>query len=99
MGIQDKGAFGGFRNKTGALVGHIVNGQNVITSLTFKIVKTCYTKAVGPTQEIRTRNQSFKLDVSVDRQRLSGTRKETVGHEQGGAVQLAECGDRRFAEL
>ncbi|WP_432712563.1 DUF6266 family protein [Pedobacter sp.] len=33
MGIQDKGAFGGFRNKTGPLVGHIVNGQNVITSI------------------------------------------------------------------
>ncbi|MET3112964.1 hypothetical protein AAKU52_000683 [Pedobacter sp. CG_S7] len=33
MGIQDKGAFGGFRNKTGPLVGRIVAGQNVITAI------------------------------------------------------------------
>ena len=39
MGIQDKGAFGGFRNKTGPLVGHILNGQNVITSMPAKSSK------------------------------------------------------------
>ena len=39
MGIQDKGAFGGFRNKTGALVGRIVNGQNVISAVPAKSSK------------------------------------------------------------
>lgn len=39
MGIQPKGAFGGFRNKTGPLVGHLVNGQNVITSVPNKSSK------------------------------------------------------------
>lgn len=33
MGIQHLGAFGGFRNKTGALVGHRTKGQNVITAI------------------------------------------------------------------
>ena len=33
MGIQHWGAFGGFQKKTGALVGHWVNGQNVITAV------------------------------------------------------------------
>lgn len=33
MGIQHLGAFGGFRNKTGALVGHRTGGQNVITAI------------------------------------------------------------------
>lgn len=33
MGIQKWGAFGGFQNKTGPLVGHWVNGQNVITAI------------------------------------------------------------------
>lgn len=33
MGIQHWGAFGGFQNKTGALVGHWTNGQNVITAI------------------------------------------------------------------
>lgn len=33
MGIQIWGAFGGFQKKTGALVGHYVNGQNVITAI------------------------------------------------------------------
>lgn len=31
MGIQKWGAFGGFQKKTGPLVGHWLNGQNVIT--------------------------------------------------------------------
>jgi len=44
MGIQDKGAFGGFRNKTGPLVGHIVNGQNVITSVPAKSSKPATAK-------------------------------------------------------
>jgi len=39
MGIQDKGAFGGFRNKTGPLVGRIVAGQNVITAVPRKSTK------------------------------------------------------------
>lgn len=33
MGIQHWGAFGGFQKKTGALVGHWTNGQNVITAI------------------------------------------------------------------
>ncbi|RZK65480.1 MAG: hypothetical protein EOO92_26300 [Pedobacter sp.] len=33
MGIQKWGAFGGFQKKTGPLVGHWLNGQNVITPL------------------------------------------------------------------
>lgn len=33
MGIQHWGAFGGFVKKTGALVGHYLNGQNVITAV------------------------------------------------------------------
>ncbi|SMC88897.1 DUF6266 family protein [Pedobacter africanus] len=33
MGIQHLGAFGGFVNKTGALVGHRTGGQNVITAI------------------------------------------------------------------
>lgn len=33
MGIQVWGAFGGFQRKTGALVGHWTNGQNVITAV------------------------------------------------------------------
>jgi hypothetical protein len=33
MGIQHWGAFGGFQNQTGALVGHWTNGQNVITAI------------------------------------------------------------------
>ncbi|WP_316814278.1 DUF6266 family protein [Pedobacter heparinus] len=33
MGIQHWGAFGGFQRKTGALVGHWTNGQNVITAI------------------------------------------------------------------
>jgi hypothetical protein len=33
MVIQHWGAFGGFQNKTGALVGHYTNGQNVITAI------------------------------------------------------------------
>lgn len=33
MGIQLWGAFGGFRKKTGALIGKWLNGQNVITPL------------------------------------------------------------------
>lgn len=33
MGIQHWGAFGGFQNQTGPLVGHWVNGQNVITAI------------------------------------------------------------------
>ncbi|MBB5440109.1 hypothetical protein HDC92_003807, partial [Pedobacter sp. AK017] len=33
MGIQIWGAFGGFQKKTGALVGHWTNGQNVITAI------------------------------------------------------------------
>lgn len=33
MGIQHWGAFGGFQKKTGPLVGHWTNGQNVITAL------------------------------------------------------------------
>ena len=33
MGIQDSGSFGGFRGKTGPLVGRRVKGKNVITGL------------------------------------------------------------------
>lgn len=33
MGIQHWGAFGGFQNKTGPLVGHWTNGKNVITAI------------------------------------------------------------------
>jgi len=33
MGIQDNGAFGGFRGKTGPLVGRRVKGRNVISAL------------------------------------------------------------------
>lgn len=33
MGIQHWGAFGGFQNQTGPLVGHWTNGQNVITAI------------------------------------------------------------------
>jgi hypothetical protein len=54
MGIQDKGAFGGFRNKTGPLVGHIVNGQNVITSIPAKSSKP-------PTQKQLDQRRKFGL--------------------------------------
>lgn len=33
MGIQDSGPFGGFRKKTGPIIGRRVNGMNVITAL------------------------------------------------------------------
>lgn len=35
MGIQHQGAFGGFQGKAGPLVGHRVNGQNVITGIPY----------------------------------------------------------------
>lgn len=35
MGIQHLGAFGGFQGKAGPLVGHRVNGQNVITGIPY----------------------------------------------------------------
>jgi hypothetical protein len=57
MGIQDKGAFGGFRNKTGPLVGHIVNGQNVITSIPRKSTKL-------PTLKQRDQRKKFGLVTS-----------------------------------
>ncbi|MEJ5961359.1 DUF6266 family protein [Pedobacter immunditicola] len=57
MGIQDKGAFGGFRNKTGPLVGHIVNGQNVITSVPAKSSKP-------PTQKQLDQRKKFGLVTS-----------------------------------
>jgi hypothetical protein len=57
MGIQDKGAFGGFRNKTGPLVGHIVNGQNVITSYPRKSTK-------APTQKQLDQRKKFGLVTS-----------------------------------
>lgn len=40
MGILRKGIFGGFENKTGGLIGRIVNGKNVITALPHKSLKT-----------------------------------------------------------
>lgn len=46
MGIQDKGAFGGFRNKTGALVGRILKGQNVITAMPVKSKKAATQKQI-----------------------------------------------------
>lgn len=51
MGIQHLGAFGGFQGKAGALVGHRVNGQNVITGIPFP-------SQVAPTQlqlDVRTK--------------------------------------------
>ncbi|WP_316788514.1 DUF6266 family protein [Pedobacter frigoris] len=39
MGIQHLGAFGGFQGKAGALVGHRVNGQNVITGIPYPSTK------------------------------------------------------------
>lgn len=57
MGIQDKGAFGGFRNKTGPLVGHIVNGQNVITSIPAKSSKP-------PTQKQLDQRRKFGMVTS-----------------------------------
>ncbi|WP_316793746.1 DUF6266 family protein [Pedobacter frigoris] len=39
MGIQHLGAFGGFQGKAGALVGHRVNGQNVITGVPYPSTK------------------------------------------------------------
>ena len=57
MGIQDKGAFGGFRNKTGPLVVHIVNGQNVITSVPRKSSKP-------PTEKQLDQRRKFGLVTS-----------------------------------
>ncbi len=39
MGIQHLGAFGGFQGKAGPLVGHRVNGQNVITGVPYPSTK------------------------------------------------------------
>jgi hypothetical protein len=39
MGIQPQGAFGGFKNKTGPLVGRRLKGQNVITAIPHKSTK------------------------------------------------------------
>jgi hypothetical protein len=57
MGIQIWGAFGGFQKKTGALVGHWLKGQNVITAIPHPSQKP-------PTQAQLDQRAKFKLIVS-----------------------------------
>jgi len=64
MGIQHWGAFGGFQNQTGPLVGHWVNGQNVITAIPHPSQKP------ATTAQTNQRNK-FKL-VMAFQSRLTG---------------------------
>jgi hypothetical protein len=51
MGILRKGIFGGFKNKTGGLVGRMVGGKNVITALPHKSLKDCTEAQVSQQQK------------------------------------------------
>jgi hypothetical protein len=54
MGIQHWGAFGGFQNKTGALVGHYTNGQNVITAIPHPSQKPATTAQINQRAKFKT---------------------------------------------
>jgi hypothetical protein len=54
MGIQHWGAFGGFQKKTGPLVGHWTNGQNVITAIPHPSQKPATTAQVNQRTKFKT---------------------------------------------
>ena len=75
MGLQDQGAFGGFRNKTGPLIGVKRNGQNVITALHTPT-------SIAPTAEQLEQRMVFKVAQQFVRKVTAIVRQGFLSHKR-----------------